>query len=245
MTKELKQYINGQWVESSDPKKLNIINPATQEVIARAAKATKEETEETIKIAKRTFESGVWSDRSPQERAAVLVQIADKLQENIDELTELEVQNNGKTRREARSDAEEAANTFRYYAGLLNIPNDQAYEASEDMQTLIVKEPIGVAGLIVPWNFPLLMSVWKIAPALAAGNSILLKPAEITPMTAVKVFELIDESDLPKGVANLLMGSGSVVGQTIAESDDVDVVSFTGRPPYHAGRNRQYEKGVP
>ncbi|MGE7609824.1 aldehyde dehydrogenase family protein [Peribacillus frigoritolerans] len=228
MTKELKQYINGQWVESSDPKKLNIINPATQEVIARAPKATKEETEETIKIAKRTFESGIWSDRSPQERAAVLLQIADKLQENIDELTELEVQNNGKTRREARSDAEEAVNTFRYYAGLLNIPNGQAYEASGDMQTLIVKEPMGVAGLIVPWNFPLLMSVWKIAPALAAGNSILLKPAEITPMTAVKVFELIDESDLPKGVANLLMGSGSVAGQTIAESDDVDVVSFTG-----------------
>lgn len=228
MTKELKQYINGQWVESSDPEKLNIINPATQEVIARAAKATKEETEETIKIAKRTFESGVWSDRSPQERAAVLLQIADKLQENIDELTELEVQNNGKTRREARSDAEEAASTFRYYAGLLNMPNGQTYETSGDMQTLIVKEPIGVAGLIVPWNFPLLMSVWKIAPALAAGNSILLKPAEITPMTAVKVFELIDESDLPKGVANLLMGSGSVVGQTIAESDDVDVVSFTG-----------------
>ncbi|WHY68877.1 aldehyde dehydrogenase family protein [Neobacillus sp. SuZ13] len=228
MTIELKQYINGQWVESSDPKKLNIINPATQEVIARAPKATKEETEETIKIAKRTFESGVWSDRSPQERAAVLLQIADKLQENIDELTELEVQNNGKTRREARSDAEEAAHTFRYYAGLLTMPNGQAYEASGDMQTLIVKEPMGVAGLIVPWNFPLLMSVWKIAPALAAGNSILLKPAEITPMTAVKLFELIDQSDLPKGVANLIMGIGSVVGQTIAESDDVDVVSFTG-----------------
>ncbi|MBP1948369.1 aldehyde dehydrogenase family protein [Virgibacillus litoralis] len=228
MTKELKLYINGHWVESSNPDTLDIINPATQEVIAMAQRATKEETEETIKIAKKTFESGVWSDKSPQERAAVLLQIADKLQENIDELTNLEVQNNGKTRREARSDAEEAANTFRYYAGLLNMPNGQTYEAPEDMQTMIVKEPMGVAGLIVPWNFPLLMSVWKIAPALAAGNSILLKPAEITPMTAVKMFELIDESDLPKGVANLLMGSGSVVGQTIAESDDVDVVSFTG-----------------
>ncbi|QGQ48689.1 aldehyde dehydrogenase family protein [Metabacillus sediminilitoris] len=226
--KELKHYINGQWIESSDPKKLTIINPATQEVIARAPKATKVETEEAIKIAKRTFESGVWSDRSPQERAAVLLQIADKLQENIDELTELEVQNNGKTRREAQSDAEEAVGTFIYYAGLLNMPNGQAYEASSDMQTLIVKEPMGVAGLIVPWNFPLLMSVWKIAPALAAGNSILLKPAEITPMTAVKLFELMNETDLPKGAANLIMGAGSVVGQTIAESNDVDIVSFTG-----------------
>ncbi|MFJ5758945.1 aldehyde dehydrogenase family protein [Neobacillus sp. NPDC093182] len=228
MTKELKHYINGQWVESSNPTKLDIINPATQEVIARAPSATKEETEEAIKIAKRTFESGIWSDQSPQERAAVLLQIADLLQENIDELRDLEVQNNGKTKREAESDVEEAVNTFRYYAGLLNVPSGQVYETSGNMQTLIIKEPMGVAGLIVPWNFPLLMSVWKIAPALAAGNSILLKPAEITPMTAVKLFELIDQSDLPKGAAALIMGDGPVVGQTIAESDDVDIVSFTG-----------------
>jgi betaine-aldehyde dehydrogenase len=228
MTKELKHYINGQWVDSSNPNKLDIINPATKKVIARAPSATKEETEEAIKIARRTFESGIWSDQSQQERAAVLLQIADLLQENMDELRDLEVQNNGKTKREAESDVEEAVNTFRYYAGLLNVPNGQVYETSGNMQTLIIKEPIGVAGLIVPWNFPLLMSVWKIAPALAAGNSILLKPAEITPMTAVKLFELIDQSDLPKGAANLIMGDGPVVGQTIAESDDVDIVSFTG-----------------
>ncbi|WP_223592734.1 aldehyde dehydrogenase family protein [Neobacillus bataviensis] len=220
--------MNGNWIESSNPEKMDIINPATQEVIARAPLGTKEETNEAIKIAKKTFESAVWSGQSPMERAAVLLQIADKLQENIDVLTDLEVQNNGKTRREAQSDAEEAASTFRYYAGLLTMPNGQSYEASGDMQTLIVKEPMGVAGLIVPWNFPLLMSVWKIAPALAAGNSILLKPAEITPMTAVKLFELMDETDLPKGAANLIMGIGSVVGQTIAESNEVDIVSFTG-----------------
>ncbi|WP_066073556.1 aldehyde dehydrogenase family protein [Neobacillus soli] len=226
--KDLKQYMNGKWIESSNLEKIEIINPATREVIARAPKGSREETEEAIKIAKRTFESGRWSDQSPQERAVVLLQIADILQENMDVLTDLEVQNNGKTKREAQSDAEEAANTFRYYAGLLTMPNGQAYEASKDMQTLIVKEPMGVAGLIVPWNFPLLMSVWKIAPALAAGNSILLKPAEITPMTAVKLFELIDQTDLPKGAANLVMGTGPVVGQTIAESEDVDMVSFTG-----------------
>jgi betaine-aldehyde dehydrogenase len=228
MTIELKHYINGQWVESSNPSKLDIINPATQKVIARAPSATKEETEEAIKIAKRTFESGIWSDQSPVVRAAVLLQIADLLQENFDELRDLEVENNGKTKREAESDVEEAVNTFRYYAGQLNVPNGQVYETSGNMQTMIIKEPMGVAGLIVPWNFPLLMSVWKIAPALAAGNSILLKPAEITPMTAVKLFELIDQSDLPKGTAALIMGDGPVVGQTIAESHDVDMVSFTG-----------------
>ncbi|UOQ91859.1 aldehyde dehydrogenase family protein [Halobacillus shinanisalinarum] len=228
MSKKLNMYMNGDWVESSSNETFDIINPATQEVIAIAPKATKEETEEAIKAAKRTFESGVWSYLPPQERARVLLQIAEKMEEHLNELAELEVQNNGKTKREAESDAQEAINSFRYYAGLLNMPDGQTYEYSDDMQTLIVKEPIGTAGLIVPWNFPLLMSVWKIAPALAAGNSIILKPAEITPITAVKLFELIDETDLPKGAANLLLGSGSVVGQTIAESEDVDIVSFTG-----------------
>lgn len=228
MTQNLKLYINGEWVDSRNPEKQDILNPANQEIIAKAPKATKEETEEAIRAAKSAFESGIWSERTPQERAKVLLQIADIMDKSLDELAALEVENNGKTRREAESDAEEAANTFRYYAGLLNNPSGQMYEFSGDLQTMIIKEPMGVAGLIVPWNFPLLMSVWKIAPALAAGNSIVLKPAEITPMTAVKVFELMDQTELPKGVAHLLMGSGSIVGQTIAESNDVDVVSFTG-----------------
>lgn len=228
MKQQLKQYINGKWIESAHSEKQQIINPATGEVIAEAARASAEETEEAIQAAKEAFESGVWSDKTRQERATILQQIANKMQDHIDELIALEVENNGKTKMDAQADAEDAINTFRYYASLLLSSTDQTLEPSEDMQSLIVKEPMGVAGLIVPWNFPLLMSMWKLAPALAAGNSILLKPAEITPMTAVKVFELIDETDLPKGVANLVLGSGSVVGQTIAESDDVDVVSFTG-----------------
>ncbi|MFD1708912.1 aldehyde dehydrogenase family protein [Siminovitchia sediminis] len=235
MAKELKLYINGKWVDSSNPEKQDILNPANQEVIAKSPLATVEETEEAIKIAKLTFESGVWSERSPLERSTVLLQIAEKMEEHLEDIIELEIQNNGKTRREAQSDATGAVYTFRFYAGLLNNHKGQIYEYSEKLQTMIVKEPMGVAGLIVPWNYPLLMSVWKIAPALAAGNCILLKPAEITPMTAVKVFEIIDESDLPKGVAQLIMGSGSKVGQAIAESDDVDVVSFTGSTA--VGRN--------
>ncbi|MBY7144291.1 aldehyde dehydrogenase family protein [Virgibacillus sp. NKC19-3] len=228
MTQHLKLYINGEWVDSINPQRQEILNPANQEVIAKAPKATKDETEKTIRTAKKTFESGVWSESDPQERSRILLQIADKMRANQEVLVTLEVENNGKTKREAASDVTDAINTFQYYADLLNNPNGQTYEGDDDLQTMIIKEPIGVAGLIVPWNFPLLMSMWKVAPALAAGNSIILKPAGITPMTAVKVFELIDETDLPKGVAHLLMGSGSVVGQTIAESDDVDIVSFTG-----------------
>ncbi|PAV29623.1 aldehyde dehydrogenase [Virgibacillus profundi] len=235
MTRILKLYSNGEWVDSSNPIKQDILNPANQEIIAKAPEATKEETEEAIKAAKSVFESGIWSECTPLERANVLLQIADMMEDNMNELVALEVENNGKTKREAESDASDAADAFRYYAGLLSNTSGQTYEASYDLQTMIIKEPMGVAGLIVPWNFPLLMSVWKIAPALAAGNSIILKPAEITPMTAVKLFELMDQTDLPKGVAHLLMGSGSIVGQTISESNDVDVVSFTGST--EVGRN--------
>jgi betaine-aldehyde dehydrogenase len=228
MTQRYKLYINGEWVDSVNRDFQDVLNPANQEVIAKAPKATKEETEKAIKIAKETFESGVWSSKPPQERAAVLLQIADKLEEHSAEIAQLETQNNGKVLKEAESNVEESIEAFRYYAGLIQNQTGVTYEAMEGLQTMIVKEPMGVAGLIVPWNYPLLMSAWKVAPALAAGNSIILKPAEITPITAVKLFQLIDETDLPKGVAQLILGGGTVVGQTIAESDDVDVVSFTG-----------------
>lgn len=228
MTKHLRLYIDGEWIDSANPNMQDVINPANQEVIAKASQATKEETEKAIRTAKRTFESGVWSEQTPTARAEILLQIADKIEVNLKELAELEVINNGKTKREAEADAEDAVNTFRYYAGLLHNQTEEAFEADKDLQTLIVKEPMGVAGLIVPWNFPLLMSVWKIAPAMAAGNSIILKPAEITPVTAVKLYELIEQTDLPKGVAQLLLGTGAVAGQTLAESNDVDIVSFTG-----------------
>ena len=117
---------------------------------------------------------------------------------------------------------------FPFYAGLILHPEGETYQVPGPVQAMVVREPVGVAGLIVPWNFPLLMSVWKIAPALAAGNTIVYKPAELTPVTAMKLFEILEEVGIPKGVANMVMGRGTVVGQTIAESKDVDIVSFTG-----------------
>lgn len=207
---------------------MNILNPATQEVIAKAPIASREETIHAIKSAKKSYENGIWSNLTPQERSVILFQIADKIAAHFDELVNLEVMDNGKTKREAASDVEESVNTFRYYASLLQVSKDETYTGANQVQTMIIKEPIGVTGLIVPWNFPLLMSVWKIAPALAAGNSIILKPAEITPMTAVRLFELLEETDLPKGIATLIMGEGSVVGDEISKSMDVDMVSFTG-----------------
>lgn len=225
---DLKMYINGEWQESSSDDHNDVLNPATREIIAKAPRATKEETKHTIQIAKDAFESGKWSDITARERAWYLTEIANKIEERQEELIELEVINNGKTKQEAEFDVNDAAFCFRYYAGLITMPDGQTYQVPEPIQSMVVKEPVGVTGLIVPWNFPLLMSVWKIAPALAAGNTIVFKPAELTPVTAMKLFEIIDETELPKGVANMVMGKGSVVGQTIAESHQVDAVSFTG-----------------
>lgn len=197
-------------------------------MIAEAAEGTAEDAKEAISQAKRAFQDGEWPEMAPAERAEYLYRIAAKLDENHDELTRLETLDNGKTHTEASFDVTEAADCFRYYAGLIRAPEGQAVDAPESTHTMVVHEPVGVCGLIVPWNFPLLMSVWKMAPALAAGNTVILKPSEITPVTAVKLFEIFDEAGLPDGVANLLLGHGAVVGNELATSHDVDKISFTG-----------------
>ena len=224
----LQNYVNGEWRMSTSTDIEAVINPANQEVIGYVQHSTKEETEEAIKIAKAAFDSGVWSNKTTHERAAVLLEIANKLEERADELATLETMDNGKLKKESLFDVADAATCFRYYAGIILQPDGETYHAPDNVQAMVIKEPIGVAGLIVPWNFPLLMSVWKIAPALAAGNTFVFKPSEVTPMTAVKLFEIFDEVGIPKGVANMVMGRGDVVGQTIAESKDVDIISFTG-----------------
>ena len=225
---DLKMYINGEWRDSHNKEKRNVINPATGEVFAQAAEGTIEDAKEAIQVARATFESGVWSEMAPVERASYLFKIADKIDENAEELTRLETMDNGKPHREAGFDMGDAATCFRYYAGLITKPDGQTYTVADPVQAMVVREPVGVCGLIVPWNYPLLMSVWKIAPALAAGNTIVYKPSEVTPLTPTKLFEIFEEVGLPKGVANMVMGPGPIVGNEIAESNDVDLVSFTG-----------------
>nr|WP_239549255.1 aldehyde dehydrogenase family protein [Scopulibacillus daqui] len=220
-------YINGQWRDSKE--KRNVINPANGEVIAQAAEGTIEDAREAISAAREAFESGAWSELPAVERANYLLKIADKIEERHDELTKLETMDNGKPHREAGGDISDAASCFRYYAGLIRSPEGgQVYDVPEPVQAMVVREPVGVCGLIVPWNYPLLMSVWKLAPALAAGNTVILKPSEVTPITAVKLFEIFEEVELPKGVANLVLGQGATVGNELAEHKDVDMVSFTG-----------------
>ena len=225
---DLKMYINGEWRDSSNREKREVINPATGEVIAKAAEGTVEDAKEAIQVAKETFESGIWSDMAPVERASYLFKIADKIDEYASELASLETMNNGKPLREASFDVADAAACFRYYAGLITKPDGVTYAVADPVQAFVVREPVGVCGLIVPWNYPLLMSVWKIAPALAAGNTVVYKPSEVTPLTPVKLFEIFEEVGLPKGVANMVFGLGATVGNEIAESHDVDLISFTG-----------------
>ncbi|MFD6440895.1 aldehyde dehydrogenase family protein, partial [Peribacillus sp. NPDC060186] len=181
-----------------------------------------------VEAAKYAFYEGGWWGTPAVERARLLFKIADKLEEKAEELAAWETLDNGKPLREARFDIDDAAACFRYYAGLATKPTGQTYEVPDGQQAMVIREPIGVCGQIIPWNFPLLMSAWKLAPALAAGNSVVFKPSEVTPVTAVKLFEILEEVGVPKGVANLVLGAGPVVGQAIAEHEEIDKVAFTG-----------------
>ncbi|PEI95434.1 aldehyde dehydrogenase [Bacillus pseudomycoides] len=225
---DLKMYLNGEWRDSSNQEKRPIINPANGKVSAYAPEGTIEDAKYAIEVARATFDSGIWSETSAAERASYLFKIADEIDKNLKELARLETMDNGKTYREAEGDIGDAAACFRYYAGLITKPDGQTYHVADPMQAMVVREPVGVCGLIVPWNYPLLMSVWKIAPALAAGNTIVFKPSEVTPITAIKLFEIMEKVELPKGVANMVMGAGPIVGNEIAASNKVDMISFTG-----------------
>ena len=224
----LKMYMDGQWVDAQSGETREIINPANGSVIAVAAEASAEDAKLAAQAARKAFDSGVWSNLPASQRANYLLKIADKLEERVDEIKTLETLDNGKPHRETEFDVADAANCFRYYAGIITKPDGVTYHVSDPMQAMVVREPVGVCGLIVPWNYPLLMAVWKVAPALAAGNSIILKPSEVTPATSTLLFEIMEEVGIPAGVANLVLGAGSTAGNEIAESHLVDMVSFTG-----------------
>lgn len=224
----LPMYINGVWVSSSSGETRSVINPSNGEHVATVAEGNEKDVHRAVQAARRAFYDGDWWDTSAGERAAYLLRIADCLEQSASEFAELEVMNNGKPYREAEFDVNDTIACFRYYAGLATKPHGQTYEVGDPMQAMVVREPIGVCGQIVPWNYPLLMSAWKLAPALAAGNTVVFKPSEITPLSAIKLFEIFENVGLPPGVANLVLGAGSTVGHEIASHHDVDKVAFTG-----------------
>ncbi|MEH7107336.1 aldehyde dehydrogenase family protein [Bacillus sp. JJ1764] len=226
---KIDMFIDGKWVEALSGDRRNIINPATGEVIATSPVGSTNDAKMAIESARRTFDSGIWSDLSADERADYLYKIADRLEEKATEIARLETANNGKViRATTYVDIPVSIQCFRYYADLIKCMKKESYTRADSSETIIIREPIGVCGLIVPWNFPLMLAVWQIAPALAAGNTIVIKPAEFTPLSVFKLFEIMEEVGLPAGVANLVLGPGSKVGNELVESHDVDKIAFTG-----------------
>lgn len=221
-------YIQGAWTNGSAPATRTLTNPATGAPLTTVSEGNAADVDAAVIAARNAFESGVWSNLPAQSRAALLYKLADKLDTNADALAKLETSNNGKPYRESIVDVADAANCFRYYAGAITKPRGQTYEVADPMQAMVVREPVGVCGLIVPWNYPLLMSAWKLAPSLAAGNSVIFKPAEATPLTAIEIFRYLDELGLPAGVANLILGAGETVGARMSEHPDIDKIAFTG-----------------
>lgn len=227
--KTLPIFIGGEWVQAEHGESREVLNPANGECLALVADGAQHEVDHAVAFARQAFDVGPWPRMRAQERASYLFKIADLIDQHTDDLAVTETRNNGKPLREAKFDVADAANCFRYYAGLATKPLGQTFEVPDpNMQTMVVREPIGVCAQIIPWNYPLLMAAWKLAPGLAAGNCCILKPAEATPLTALRLFALIAEAGLPAGAAQLVTGAGDVVGHALAASMGVDKVAFTG-----------------
>jgi len=224
-----KQFINGKWVLSESNERRTIINPYNQEVIAKVTESNETDTKAAIQAARKAFDNGDWPNLPATERGQIVHKIADLIERDKEELAELESLDTGKTLEESRWDMDDIAGVFRYYAEIADKDGGEMIASPiPNTTSKVVKEPVGVCGLITPWNYPLLQASWKLAPALAAGNTLVMKPSEITPLTSIKVFELIEEAGVPAGVANLVLGTGNTVGAELSNSRDVDLISFTG-----------------
>ncbi|HEC2153730.1 TPA: betaine-aldehyde dehydrogenase [Staphylococcus delphini] len=224
-----RQYIDGEWVESSNKATREIINPYNQEVILEVAEGTEADVERAILAARRAFDEGHYANETGEMKGQKVRAIADKIKENREELAYLETLDTGKTYEESLVDMDDIHNVFMYFAGLADKDGGELINSPiENTESKVVKEPIGVVTQITPWNYPLLQASWKIAPALATGCSLVMKPSEITPLTTIRVFELMEEVGFPKGVINLVLGAGSEIGDVLSSHPDVDLVSFTG-----------------
>ncbi|PAP92184.1 aldehyde dehydrogenase family protein [Mesorhizobium wenxiniae] len=225
-------YIDGKWVQPLKGGKLDVINPATEEVFHSVAAATADDIDNAVASARRAFDVGGWPRLSGAERARYLRAIAEEIRSRLAELARLEVLDNGKPLPEAEWDIGDAAGCFEFYAGLAEQLDNSFEEAIElpdaRFSSKVVKEPVGVAGAIIPWNYPLLMAAWKVAPALAAGCTMVLKPSELTPLTALELGAIVDAAGLPPGVLNIVTGLGKDAGQALADHPRVDKIAFTG-----------------
>jgi aldehyde dehydrogenase (NAD+) len=227
-TRNTRLLINNEWVDASDGKTFDTYNPATGEVIAKVAHATAKDVDMAVKAARRALEAGPWGRMDAADRGRLLFKLADRIEQEAGELAMLESLNCGKTIRDSRGDMQGVVNTLRYYAGWADKIEGRTVPVRGSFLSYTLRQPVGVVGQIIPWNFPLLMLAWKWGPALACGNTVIMKAAEQTPLSAIRVGELAVEVGFPPGVINLLQGMGETTGHAMVAHPGIDKIAFTG-----------------
>jgi len=223
-----RNYVNGQWAASASGQTFPVYDPSTEEVIARVSAADKTDVDGAVSAARNAFDSGPWSKTTAQDRGRILFKLADKIRQNAASLADLESRNTGKPIVEAEYDIADVATCFEYYGGLATKVLGHVNPVPANALSFTLREPMGVAAQIIPWNYPLLMAAWKLAPALAAGCACVLKPAEQTPLTALEFANWFEEVGLPPGVVNIINGFGETAGAALVAHPGVDKVAFTG-----------------
>jgi betaine-aldehyde dehydrogenase len=221
-------YINGEWVESATGKTFAVYDPSTEEAIAYVPEANAADVDRAVKAAREAFDNGPWRSTTAQERGRILFKLAERIRQETAMLAELECRNTGKPIVEAEYDIADVATCFEYYGGLATKILGYVNPVPDNALSLTMKEPIGVAGQIIPWNYPLLMAAWKLAPALAAGCTCVLKPAEQTPLTVLEMANWLADVGLPPGVVNIVTGFGETAGAPLVNHPEVDKIAFTG-----------------
>ncbi len=226
--KTYENFIGGRWQTSKSGQLREIRDPGNGELIAKVQESNRDDVQNAVNAARAAFDSGVWRKTSAQDRGKFLFKVAEAIRTDAAHLARLEVQNCGKPLAEAEFDIADSANCFEFFAGLATKIHGETMQVPANSLSFVVREPIGVCGQIIPWNYPLLMASWKLAPALAAGNTCILKPSEMTPLTALELAEIFRRVELPPGVVNIVTGPGAGVGEEIASNSGIDKVAFTG-----------------
>jgi betaine-aldehyde dehydrogenase len=226
--KRYRMYINGEFVESLDGAYFPVVDPSTEEIIAEVPESDGKDVNRAVAAAKAAFDAGAWPQTTAQERGRILFRLAERVRKEAAKLAELEARNSGKPIVEAEFDIADVATCFEYYGGMATKVLGHVNPVPDNAMSLSLREAIGVAGQIIPWNYPLLMAAWKLAPAIAAGCTCVLKPAEQTPLTALEFAGFLTDAGLPPGVVNIITGFGEAAGAPLVKHKDVNKIAFTG-----------------
>ncbi len=224
--KSYQMLIDGEWVKAGSGKTFDVLNPATGAVMAKCPEASDHDVDRAVRAARRAFDEG-WRDVTAQERGRILLRLAERMRKELPRLAEIETKNSGKPLTESEYDLTDVATCFEYYGGLATKLHGEVMNVPDNAISMAMREPLGVAGQIIPWNYPLLMAAWKLAPAICAGCTMVIKPAEQTPLTLLEFAKFFADAGLPKGVVNVVTGFGET-GAAIVAHKDVDKIAFTG-----------------